>query len=78
MLTDADGSAVISFTLPDNLTSYRIWAVATTEAEFGFVESSMKAQLPLMVNFFVCFLVGGGGGWLAACVVSSYLPCDSQ
>ena len=75
MLTDADGNAVISFTLPDNLTSYRIWAVATTEAEFGFVESSMKAQLPLMVRSFCLFSCCWW--WVVGCVRCFCVsPCD--
>jgi uncharacterized protein YfaS (alpha-2-macroglobulin family) len=49
--TDADGRAAVSVTLPDNLTRYRVLAVATDGgARFGVGESSVTARLPLMVR----------------------------
>ncbi len=49
--TDANGVATVSFGLPDNLTRYRIMAVAVDGAErFGSTESSITAQLPLQVR----------------------------
>ena len=49
--TDADGRAAVPVTLPDNLTRYRVLAVATDGvARFGVGESALTARLPLMVR----------------------------
>ena len=49
--TDADGVATVEFELPDNLTRYRVMAVAVDGAErFGSTESSITASLPLQVR----------------------------
>ncbi len=49
--TDANGKAQIKLKLPDNLTRYRITAVAVTRSkQFGTGESSVTARQPLMVR----------------------------
>lgn len=49
--TDPEGRAAVPVTLPDNLTRYRVLAVATDGvARFGVGESSLTARLPLMVR----------------------------
>lgn len=48
--TDARGLAELTVKLPDNLTRYRIWAVAVTQTQFGLAESSLTVQLPVMVR----------------------------
>lgn len=49
--TDVDGRAAVPVTLPDNLTRYRVLAIATDGvARFGLGESSVTARLPLMVR----------------------------
>ena len=49
--TDAQGRARTSFHLPDNLTRYRITAVAADRNhKFGYGESSLTACLPVMVR----------------------------
>lgn len=49
--TDAQGHAKVSFKLPDNLTRYRITAVAADRHhKFGYGESSLTACLPVMVR----------------------------
>ncbi|MFZ0548770.1 MAG: alpha-2-macroglobulin family protein [Candidatus Promineifilaceae bacterium] len=49
--TDSDGRAVVSLTLPDNLTRYRVMAVAVSDGkQFGTGESNLTARLPLMVR----------------------------
>lgn len=50
--TAADGSAQVSVTLPDNLTRYRVMAVAVDETgkRFGEGQSNLTARLPLMVR----------------------------
>jgi hypothetical protein len=46
-----DGRAQVKFKLPDNLTRYRIAAVAVSGGElFGMGESTITARLPLMVR----------------------------
>ncbi len=49
--TNAKGQAIISVEMPDNLTRYRIMAVAVDGAKrFGHGESNITARLPLMVR----------------------------
>ena len=49
--TDADGTASIEITLPDNLTRYRVMVVAVAgEKHFGKTDASITARLPLMVR----------------------------
>ncbi|NPV85088.1 MAG: hypothetical protein HPY45_03650 [Anaerolineae bacterium] len=49
--TDASGLANVPIKLPDNLTRYRIMAVAVDDArQFGIGESTITARLPLMVR----------------------------
>jgi hypothetical protein len=47
----ADGTATVSFTLPDNLTTYRVMAVASDgKGRFGSCQSTLAAKKPLMVR----------------------------
>ena len=49
--TDAGGQATVSVSLPDNLTRYRIMAVAVDGGtRFGKGEANLTARLPLMVR----------------------------
>jgi uncharacterized protein YfaS (alpha-2-macroglobulin family) len=49
--TGADGKAVVPIKLPDNLTRYRVMAVAATkDRAFGASESTITARLPIMVR----------------------------
>src|SRR6185369_1827029 len=49
--TDSDGRASVKVKLPDNLTRYRIMAVAVAGGkQFGGGESTITARLPLMVR----------------------------
>jgi len=50
--TDENGAASVTVVLPDNLTRYRIMAVAVdgSGARFGSAENSLTARLPLMVR----------------------------
>ncbi|MEZ5225664.1 MAG: DUF6049 family protein [Acidimicrobiales bacterium] len=50
-LTDASGRVTVEVPLPDNLTRYRVMAVAVDGADrFGSGESTITARLPLMVR----------------------------
>ncbi len=49
--TDANGKASVQVKMPDNLTRYRVVAIAVAgEKQFGKGESSITARLPLMVR----------------------------
>ncbi|MDQ3339009.1 MAG: MG2 domain-containing protein [Myxococcota bacterium] len=49
--TDAQGRAIVDIKVPDNLTRYRIVAIATAGTQqFGKGENSLTARLPLMVR----------------------------
>ncbi|MCM3869438.1 MAG: Ig-like domain-containing protein, partial [Pyrinomonadaceae bacterium] len=49
--TDANGRAQVQVKLPDNLTRYRVMAVAVAgDKQFGSGESSITARMPLMVR----------------------------
>ncbi|HET9987981.1 MAG TPA: alpha-2-macroglobulin family protein, partial [Kofleriaceae bacterium] len=49
--TGADGKATVSIKVPDNLTRYRIVAIAVAgDKQFGKGESALTARLPLMVR----------------------------
>ncbi len=49
--TDASGRASVEVEMPDNLTRYRIVAIATSGSkEFGKGENAVTARLPLMVR----------------------------
>jgi uncharacterized protein YfaS (alpha-2-macroglobulin family) len=51
VLTDADGRATVKIKLPDNLTRYRVMAVAVAgDKQFGKGESAITARLPLMAR----------------------------
>ncbi|NIR41794.1 MAG: hypothetical protein GWN79_27760, partial [Actinobacteria bacterium] len=49
--TGADGTATVEFRLPDNLTRYRVMAIAVDGTDrFGSSESNLTARLPLQVR----------------------------
>ena len=48
--TDKKGRAEVKFKLPDNLTKFRIMAVAMTADEFGSSETTIKVSKPVMVT----------------------------
>ncbi|MDX2086759.1 MAG: Ig-like domain-containing protein [Kofleriaceae bacterium] len=49
--TDANGAATVPVTVPDNLTRYRVVALAVAgDKQFGKGESAVTARLPLMVR----------------------------
>ena len=51
MITDENGRAQVPVKLPDNLTRYRIMALAVAgDNQFGSSEENLTARLPLMVR----------------------------
>ncbi|CAF5064480.1 unnamed protein product, partial [Rotaria sp. Silwood1] len=49
-VTDSSGRVSIEIKLPDNLTRYRVWALATNDKQYGFGEMSLTVQLPIMIR----------------------------
>ncbi|NJK72754.1 MAG: alpha-2-macroglobulin family protein, partial [Synechococcaceae cyanobacterium SM2_3_60] len=48
---DASGEATVTFPLPDDLTTWRVMAIAITEAQqFGQTEATFQTSLPLLAN----------------------------
>ncbi|MBN2443112.1 MAG: hypothetical protein JXJ04_17260, partial [Spirochaetales bacterium] len=50
LVTDADGTVICDFTLPDTLTTYRMTAIAVKEDLFGNKEEELMVQNPLNVR----------------------------
>lgn len=51
LVTDTSGTASVSYRLPDNLTGYRLMAVAAdNNNRFGAAESSITVRLPVMAR----------------------------
>ena len=51
VLTDADGKASIAFRLPENLTTFTIFAVAATQGDrFGLGKSAVRTVKPLLLR----------------------------
>lgn len=48
--TDLSGNAVVSFKLPDNLSKFRIMAVAASADNFGSGETSIEVSKPVMLK----------------------------
>ena len=50
-ITDKEGKATVSFTLPDNLTTFRIMAIAQTiDSRFGRTQTNFKVTKPLLLQ----------------------------
>ncbi len=50
VMTDKKGRAEVKFKLPDNLTKFRVMAVAMTADEFGSAETAIQVSKPLMIT----------------------------
>ncbi len=48
--TDQKGRGTVSFELPDNLTTFRVMAVALTENQFGQGQTSLTVSKPVMIT----------------------------
>ncbi|CAF4217795.1 unnamed protein product, partial [Adineta steineri] len=49
-ITNSSGHVSFEFKLPDSLTRYRIWAIATNDKQYGLGEMSFTVQLPVMIR----------------------------
>ena len=72
VVTDAKGKAEVTFKLPDNLTTFRIMAVAVTAAEFGSAETSVKVSKPIMVTANMPRFARKGDKFSCGAVVHNY------
>lgn len=48
--TDSKGQGHVSFKLPDNVTQYRVLAIAYTDGDFGSGDGTFKTNLPMLVR----------------------------
>lgn len=73
LLVDATGKAQITFQLPDNLTSFKIMAVAQTlDANFGAANSDFRVKLPLLLQPALPRFARKGDAFDAGVVVHNY------
>jgi uncharacterized protein YfaS (alpha-2-macroglobulin family) len=49
-ITDSSGHVSFEVKLPDNLTRYRVWALAANDKQCGLGEMSFTVQLPIMIR----------------------------
>ncbi|CAF1588222.1 unnamed protein product, partial [Adineta steineri] len=49
-ITNSSGHVTFEFKLPDSLTRYRVWAIATNDKQYGLGEMSFTVQLPIMIR----------------------------
>ncbi|MBR4592657.1 MAG: hypothetical protein IKO35_05560, partial [Elusimicrobiaceae bacterium] len=70
--TDEKGRARITFTLPDNLTRFRIMAVAVRPEEFGSAQTEIKVSKPLMITANLPSFVRRGDRFLCSAIVYNY------
>ncbi|MEO6525301.1 MAG: MG2 domain-containing protein [Gemmatimonadaceae bacterium] len=71
VVTDAQGNAVVSAKLPDNLTTFRVMAVAVTAGDrFGKGESPMLVTRPLLARQALPRFVRPGDAFSAGAVIN--------
>ena len=76
--TDSKGNARVTFVLPDNLTRFRVMAVAAREQEFGSAETEIKVSKPLMVTANLPPIVRQGDTFQCSAVVYNYADKKEQ
>ncbi len=70
--TNAEGVATVRAKLPDNVTTYRLFAtVADTAGRVGYAEDTLRTFLPLVVRAALPRFVRGGDSLFAGAVVTS-------
>ena len=73
LITDENGEARVSFTLPDNLTTFRVMAVAQTrESDFGRGETSLRVSKKLMLQAALPRFVRAGDEFAGGVVVHNF------
>ncbi|MEW6358755.1 MAG: MG2 domain-containing protein [Planctomycetota bacterium] len=70
IMTDADGRATVTFKLPDNLTRFRLMAVAVGEENlFGSGESAVTVKKPILLRSALPRFVNAGDRFTARALV---------
>jgi len=72
--TGPDGKASVSFKLPDNLTRFRLMAVANSGKRFGSGENSVTVSKPLMLRPSMPRLARAGDVFECGVVAHNYAP----
>ncbi len=73
LMTDSNGHAQVTFTLPDNLTSFKIMAVAQTlDAKFGKGANEFRVKLPMLLQASMPRFIRTGDQFEAGVVVHNY------
>jgi uncharacterized protein YfaS (alpha-2-macroglobulin family) len=49
-ITNSSGCVSFEIKLPDNLTRYRVWELATNDQQYGLGEMAFNVQLPIMIR----------------------------
>ena len=79
VITDENGQGKISFKLPDNLTRYRIMAVAADHKElFGSAEKDLTVKLPLMLQPSLPRFANVGDSFRSGVVVHNQSGSDQE
>ncbi len=73
LVTDESGQARVSFTLPDNLTTFRVMAVAQTrDSDFGRGEVSFRVSKKLMLQAALPRFVRAGDAFSGGVVIHNF------
>ncbi|MFQ6082006.1 MAG: MG2 domain-containing protein [Candidatus Aminicenantia bacterium] len=73
LVTDKNGQISVSFKLPDNLTTFKIMVVAQTQDSlFGYTQSSIKVNKPLMLRSTLPAFARVGDVFEAGAIVHNY------
>ena len=76
--TDSKGRAVVKFKLPDNLTRFRIMAVAARTEEFGSGQAQITSSKPLMITSNLPAIARQGDKFRCSAVVYNYADKKGQ
>lgn len=70
--TDENGTAKVSFKLPDNLTTFKIMAVASANDMFGNGDTEVISKKPFMLRVAIPYFVSVGDEIQASVIVHNY------
>ena len=74
--TDAAGNGEVSFKLPDNLTKFRLMAVAATKDKFGKAQSEFEVSKPLMIKPLLPRFARAGDKFTCGFILFNYTKQD--
>ncbi|MEK7251374.1 MAG: alpha-2-macroglobulin family protein, partial [Bacteroidota bacterium] len=77
--TDSAGNLIVRFKLPDNLTTFKIMAVAQSKkSEFGYTENSFTVSKPLLLQAALPRFARLGDSFEAGVIVHNYSDSSGQ